>query len=292
VDVLRAIGWIQRRLGHWDEAIVAQRRAFELDPRNIDSAFILANSYAAKRGFSDAAAMCDHILAVDPSNIGAIWFKTSLFWEMGDLQAADQFLANVKDKAPVHLRAHQALNKHQYGEAVDLFSSALKSARGEEKRGLLLDLGIAQQRAGNLAASRAAYQQAVQEITQDLDKIAAGRGAGVGDADELHSTLGVAYAGLGDSSRAISEGQKGMELRPTSEDPFEGPLREEQMAQTYALLGNADQAVPILKRWVQVSSATSITPTLLRIDPIWDPIRSDPRFKELVEQANESVAPP
>jgi serine/threonine-protein kinase len=58
------------------------------------------------------------------------------------------------------------------------------------------------------------------------------------------------------------------------------------MAQIYALLDDADEAIPILKRWVQVPSATSITPTLLRIDPIWDPIRSDPHFQELVAEKN------
>ena len=78
-----------------------------------------------------------------------------------------------------------------------------------------------------------------------------------------------------------------MALQPTSEDPFEGPLREEQMAQIYALLGNADEAIPILRRWIQVPSATSITPALLRIDPIWDPIRSDPRFQELLGEQKQ-----
>jgi len=75
-----------------------------------------------------------------------------------------------------------------------------------------------------------------------------------------------------------------MAMQPTSEDPFEGPLREEEMAQIYSLLGNAAEAIPILKRWIQVPSATSITPALMRIDPIWDPIRSDSRFQELVAE--------
>jgi TolB-like protein/Tfp pilus assembly protein PilF len=279
VDVLRAIGWIQRRLGHWDEAIAAQRRAFELDPRNIDSAIILANSYAAKRNFSDALAMCDHILAVDPSNTSAIWLKTSFYWAMGNLDGADQFLANIKDKAPVHLRAHQAFNKRQYVEAADLFSKALnEKPEADEKRGLLMDFGLVQRRLGNAAASKAAYQQAVEEITQALSKVDVAAPTG---AEILHSTLGVAYAGLGDAAAAVSEGKKGMAMQPTSEDPFEGPAREEQMAQIYSLLGNAEEAIPILKRWIQLPSSTSITPTLLRINPIWDPIRNDPRFVEL-----------
>ena len=111
VGVLRAIGLIERRFGHWDEVIAVMRRVFALDPRNIESAGILANAYAAKRLFPDAMAVADHILAVDPANTPTIWFKTYCFWAMGNLEAADQFLANIK--APLHLRAHQAFNKHQ-----------------------------------------------------------------------------------------------------------------------------------------------------------------------------------
>jgi hypothetical protein len=47
-------------------------------------------------------------------------------------------------------------------------------------------------------------------------------------------------------------------------------------------MGNADEAIPILKRWIDTPSATGIAPALLRIDPVWDPIRNDPRFQELV----------
>jgi len=276
VGILRAIGLIQRRFGHWDEVVAVMRRVFALDPRNIESAAILANAYAAKRRFSDAMAVADHILAVEPANTPTIWFKTYCFWAMGNLEGADRFLVNINP--PLHLRAHQAFNKHQYAEAADLFSAALKNAQGEEKRGLLLDLGMIHQRTGNVAASKSAYQEAAQEFTRALSSVPGDAGA------ELHSGLGVAYADLGDAAHAISEGKKGMAMDPTSDDPFEGPLREEQMAQIYALLGNADEAIPILKRWVQIPSATSITPALLRIDPIWDPIRNDPRFQELVAE--------
>ena len=128
-----------------------------------------------------------------------------------------------------------------------------------------------------------AYQQVIQELTQALASIDKEDTFGLAG---LHSFLGLVYANMGDAASAVAEGRKGMELQRTSEDPFEGPLREEEMAQIYALLGNADEAIPILKRWVQVPSATSITPALMRIDPIWDPIRHDPRFQELVAEKN------
>ena len=75
-----------------------------------------------------------------------------------------------------------------------------------------------------------------------------------------------------------------MAMRPTSKDPFEGPAHEENMARIYALLGDADHAIPILQRLLQISYGGAITPTLLRLDPVWDQIRKDPRFQELAAE--------
>ncbi len=72
-----------------------------------------------------------------------------------------------------------------------------------------------------------------------------------------------------------------MAMDPTSKDPFEGPQREEDMADIYALLGDADHAIPILKRLLQIPCGAAITPAFLRLDPIWDPLRNDPRFQKL-----------
>ena len=75
-----------------------------------------------------------------------------------------------------------------------------------------------------------------------------------------------------------------MAMYPTSKDPTQGPEREEDMADIYALLGDADHAIPILKRLLQIPSAFALTPALLRLDPVWDQIRNDPRFQKLCEE--------
>jgi TolB-like protein/Flp pilus assembly protein TadD len=279
VDVLRAIGLIQRRFGRWDEAIAVQRRVVELDPRDIESASILVTTYMAKRRFTDALAIADHMLAVEPSNTTAISIKIYCLWALGKAEAADALLA--RPGATLHLRGHDALNKRHYVEAVDLFSKALNGKAGsDERKEILLDLGLAQQRAGDVAASKATYERAVHELTQELTTVTKDSAPEAA----LHSLLGVAYAGLGNAATAVSEGQKGMSLQPTSEDPFEGPEREEQMAQIYALLGDPDEAIPVLNRLLHTSSFTEITPELMRINPVWDPIRNDPRFQELAAE--------
>jgi serine/threonine-protein kinase len=272
--VLRAISLIQRRLGHWDQVVSGMRRVMALDPRNTESASILSYAYYVTRNYSDQIAVENHIVAIEPSNEDLKWDKVIALWGMGNLEAADQLLAN--HDAPIIDRAIQALYKRRFAEAADLFSKA--------KDPPIRFLGLAQQRAGNVAASKAAFQQAVQECTQRLSK------AGAQDIRYValsHSLLGQAYAGLGDASRAISEGQKGMETLPAADDGWEGPQREADVARIYAMLGNADEAIPILERWIHVHADTQITPTLLRIDPIWDPIRNDPRFQKLCQQPNK-----
>jgi hypothetical protein len=58
------------------------------------------------------------------------------------------------------------------------------------------------------------------------------------------------------------------------------------MAQIYALLGDVDHAIPVLRRLLEIPFGDVITPALLRLDPIWDSIRNDPRFQELAQKRN------
>ena len=107
-----------------------------------------------------------------------------------------------------------------------------------------------------------------------------------------HSFLGVAYAGLGEAASAIAEGEKSMAMYPTSKDAIDGPAIEENMALIYALLGDADHAIPILKRLLQIPYTGAITPALLRLDPVWDQIRNDPRFRNRPQKGTSESEEP
>jgi tetratricopeptide (TPR) repeat protein len=280
VDIIYAVGLIQRRLGHWDEAITALRRNIELDPRNINAYHTLAGTYYSLRRFPEALATLDRILALEPEFGPALWLKLRVFWAMGDLQAAEQVLASPKFSPSD--RGMQALFERRYDVAIEMFSNevTVETKQGEPSYGDKLQLGLSQQRVGDVASARATYERAVEDIRRELEKVAPDSPTEA----ELHAGLGVAYAGLGNAASAITQGQKAMAMRPASTDPFEGPVEEENMANIYALLGDADHAIPILKRLLPIPGGFALTPALLRLDPVWDPIRNDPRFQELAAE--------
>ncbi len=280
VDIIEAIAFIQRRLGHWDEAIAGLRRAIELDPRDINAYHALAITYTCLRRFPEALATVDRILAWEPAYEPALYVKARALWATGDLQAVEPLLANP-GISPLD-RGVQALFQRRYAAAIEIFSNAVaaENKRGGSSYEGKLNLGLSQQRAGDVAAARATYEKAAQDIRREIEKVAPGSLA----EGDLHAGLGLAYAGLGEAASAIAEGQKAMAIRPTSKDPFEGPEEEESMARIYALLGDADHAIPILKRLLQIPYGLAITPALLRLDPVWDRIRNDPRFQELAAE--------
>jgi tetratricopeptide (TPR) repeat protein/predicted Ser/Thr protein kinase len=281
-DVIIALATLQRRLGHWDEAIAEQRRAVELDPRNFHASFNLAATYMMLRRFPEALAEADRVLAWHPTNIGALSTKAEVFLATGDLQAAEALLLTNPQVDPPFLRAVCPLFQRRYAAAIEILSRALvtetdRYARDTEK----LLLGLSQQRAGDVAAARATHQSAVQDIQRELETVAPDSFQEAG----LYARLGLAHAGLGEATSAIAEGQKAMAIHSTSKDPVEGPVEEERMAQIYALLGDADHAIPILKRLLQIPyGRPAITPALLRLDPVWDQIRNDPRFQRLASE--------
>jgi serine/threonine-protein kinase len=280
VDITDAIALIQRRLGHGEEAIDQFRRVVELDPRNTNAYNSLAVTYNGLRRFPEALATLDRVLAWEPDNTFALRVKAYVFWATGDLQAVEPLLANPGIEPD--LRGMQALFQRRYAAAIEIFSSAVADAtkRGEPSDDEKLLLGLSQQCAGDVGAARATYQSAAQDIRRELEKVA----PGTFQEGDLHAALGQAYAGLGEAASAIAEGQKGMAMRPTSQDPWEGPVEEARMAQIYALLGDADHAIPILKRLLRIPYGGWITPALLRLDPVWDQIRNDPRFQELAAE--------
>jgi serine/threonine protein kinase len=279
-DVIEAIARVQRALGHWDEAVANLRRAIELDPRNIRASNNLALTYCAMRRFPEAVATLDRVLAWDPTNARALLTKADALMAIGDLQAAEPLLANPE--LPANRRATYALFRRNYAAAIEILSKDLAVDRRQRDREDILSLAFSQQLAGKLSAASATYQKAIENFRRELENVSPGSFA---EAD-THARLAAAYAGLGKADSAIAEGQRAMALVPSSEYPEFGPVEEDEITRTYALLGDADHAIPMLTRLLRTSygGATFLTPATLRLDPVWDAIRNDSRFQELAAE--------
>jgi tetratricopeptide (TPR) repeat protein len=97
----------------------------------------------------------------------------------------------------------------------------------------------------------------------------------------FHSSLGIAYAGLGRKEEAVREGKLGVELLPVTKDAMKGSGRVEDLARIYVMVGEFDAAIDKLEFLLSRPGQTSIH--LLRLDPAWAPLRNHPRFKKLIE---------
>jgi tetratricopeptide (TPR) repeat protein len=95
-----------------------------------------------------------------------------------------------------------------------------------------------------------------------------------------HAQLGRAYAGLGRADDAVREGQRAVELLPPERDAYFGMENVINLALIHATLGQAEPAVRQLR--IVLAGQPFLTPAWLRVDPNWDPIRSDPAFQQLV----------
>jgi serine/threonine-protein kinase len=278
-DVIEAIALQQKLLGHWDEAVANLQRAIELDPRNVRASNNLALAYCAMRRFPEALATLDRVLAWDPTNTRALLTKVDALMAMGDLQAAEPLLANPE--LPVGRRAMYATFQRNYAAAVEMLSKDLAVDRQQRDSMDILSLAFNQQLAGDIAAARATYQKSIEDFRPQLEKA-----PGPYVEADTRMRLSEAYAGLGEAALAITEGEKAMALLPSAKDSDFGLGLEDEMARIYAQLGDADHAIPMLKRLLRThySGATFLTPAALRLDPIWDPIRNDPRFQELAAE--------
>jgi len=98
-------------------------------------------------------------------------------------------------------------------------------------------------------------------------------------------TLGMVLAGLGEKDAAIAEGKRAVALLPESQDALDGPKTTLALAQIYAWTGENDAALELLKR--SLMTPAGVTVSSLKLNPIWDPLRSDARFQVLIEIAQK-----
>jgi tetratricopeptide (TPR) repeat protein len=100
--------------------------------------------------------------------------------------------------------------------------------------------------------------------------------------------LSQVYAAIGEKDAALKAAERAIMLWPSAKDAMDGPAMEENLALIQTIFGENSHAISTLTQLLQTpyngSYLMPITPALLRLDPIWDPLRADPAFQKLCEE--------
>jgi serine/threonine protein kinase/Flp pilus assembly protein TadD len=288
-EVPMALGRIARREGHWDESIAYYEQALTLDPRNVELLMNAAWTYAMLRQFPAALKLYDRALDIMPNDPDVMAAKASIYQAQGNLQEAARLLSEINDQTlfwdTFVIKITQLRLERNHAEAVRLLQARLAQFHFESqyRKGLSqVWLALTQRLAGDTAGAKATAEQArntFEQLYRDQP-----------DSSGLAVRLSQAYATMEQKDSALKEAERAIMLRPRAKDPLDGPTFEENLALIQTIFGENSRAISTLTQLLQTPynswlyDPPPITPALLRLDPIWDPLRKDSAFQKLCEQ--------
>jgi TolB-like protein/Flp pilus assembly protein TadD len=285
------IAAIKRREGKWDEALEGYRNLSRLDPQNPNITRNLLFTCTSMRRWPDAAHEADRMVAMAPDSIVAKTQKGYVdFWWKGDTNSLKSILAQIPaetdpDGAVTTCRWDLAMIMRDFAtasrvvDASPLDELSYLNAGTTPKSFLQGCVYLAQ---GNPVAAQKLFESARQSFEAAVKESP--------KSAERHANFGLVNAFMGRKEEAIREARHAVELKPESKDALDGALMSSYLALVYVRVGEKDLALRLIERLLKTSGAVdsanySITVNDLKYRWDWDPIRDDPRFQKLIEQA-------
>jgi len=268
---LLALG--ERRHGRWKDALRDAKAAVELDPHNHFSSIELLEDYIALRQFKEAEEFADRAIKQFPPDYDVLSvYRSYCRLGLGKLEEARSVLEN----APVRTDwgTDRLIQLAIFARDLDRASALLATLPAEKKYSMPWEGVIARMR-GDQKKAREYYTSAIDYYEKVLAQ----------SADDLftRSDLSLAYAALGRKEEAIREAKHAVELAPLSHNALDGPIQMRVLAEVYAQLGESEAALEELAKIVELPGGPDYG--RLKFDPIWDGIRADPKFQQIMARA-------
>jgi TolB-like protein/Tfp pilus assembly protein PilF len=282
-----SMAYVERRRGQWEKSEQYLNEAERVDPRNVVLLTGHATNYICQRRFPEALRKLDEVLIINPDDPDTIAMQAKAAQGQGDLPHAASLLAplrpGVDDVGALETQIYQAILERNLQEIIPRVQQILANpnpAFGLLDGDLSFWLGWAQQIAGDSASAHESFLRAQRELEKHLPEQRTNYG--------ILDDLALVYTALGDKSKALDFAERAMKANPIEKDAVRGPLPVEIFARVCARFGETDRAMTALETLLSIpydgamGASAPLTPALLRVDPMFDPLRNNPRFQKLL----------
>jgi serine/threonine-protein kinase len=289
------LAYVARRRGQWDRSESYFNEAERLDPRDVTLLTQHAISYICLRRFPEALRKFDQVLNITPDDPDTLVAKAAIAQVEGDLPRAAALLAplhpNADDASALETQVYQAILERRPAQIIPRLKEILATpdpALGYINGELRFWLGWAQEVAGDHAAAQETWRQARSDLEPFLKEQP--------ENFSLIGDLALTNMSLGDKAAALALAERAIAANPIEKDALTGHAPIEILARVAAQVGEPDRAIAALQKVLStpysgaLTSNVPPTPALLRLDPMFDPLRNDPRFQKLVTSTGPKAA--